>query len=68
MEREIPVLFEQKSNCCGCSACYAICPANAIVMVADEEGFDYPQINSDKCIRCERCVKTCPIRRVISDS
>lgn len=39
----IPILFKSKEDCCGCTACYAICPKMAISMVEDEEGFDYPQ-------------------------
>lgn len=41
MEREIPVLYKRKEECCGCTACYAICPKEAISMVEDEEGFEY---------------------------
>ena len=26
-------------DCCGCTACYAICPKDAITMIEDEEGF-----------------------------
>lgn len=37
-----------------------ICPNNAIIMAADEEGFKYPQIDDDKCIDCGLCKKTCP--------
>ena len=33
-----------KSDCCGCSACANICPKRAIEMMADEEGFLYPNI------------------------
>lgn len=45
MEREIPVLYKRKEECCGCTACYAICPKEAISMIEDEEGFEYPQID-----------------------
>lgn len=31
--------IKNKKNCCGCSACYSICPKNCIEMKADEEGF-----------------------------
>lgn len=37
MEREIPVLYKRKEECCGCTACYAICPKEAISMVEDKE-------------------------------
>ena len=43
--KEIPVLYKRKEECCGCTACYAICPKEAIFMVEDEEGFEYPQID-----------------------
>lgn len=33
--REIPVLYKRKEECCGCTACYASCPQNAISMVVD---------------------------------
>ena len=29
--KAIPVLYERKEDCCGCTACYAICPKSAIV-------------------------------------
>ena len=62
LEKEIPVLYKRKEECCGCSACYAICPKEAISMVEDEEGFEYPQIDESKCVRCYQCIKVCPIK------
>ena len=56
-----PVLFEKKEDCCGCSACFSICPKEAISMQEDTEGFDYPVIDFDKCIGCLMCEKVCPI-------
>ena len=41
---DLPALADDKSSCCGCSACYAVCPVGAIEMKADEEGFLYPVI------------------------
>ena len=48
MEKELPVLYKRKEECCGCTACYAICPKEAISMVEDGEGFEYPQIDESK--------------------
>ena len=62
--KSIPILFDRKEDCCGCTACYAICPNQAISMFPDEEGFDYPLIDEDKCVRCGICLKVCPIKAV----
>ena len=62
MEKEIPVLYKRKEECCGCSACYSDCPKEAILMLADNEGFEYPKIEDSKCIRCYQCIKVCPFK------
>lgn len=61
-EKNIPILYNRKEECCGCTACYAICPKNAISMQPDEEGFLYPIINHELCVRCYQCLKVCPIK------
>lgn len=53
----------QKDKCCGCAACANICPVDAIVMKADQEGFLYPEIGKC-CIDCGMCQKTCPVINV----
>lgn len=60
--KELPKLFNRKEECCGCTACYAICPQSAIIMKSDDEGFDYPIINDNKCIMCYQCLKVCPMK------
>lgn len=58
----VPMLYKEKSECCGCSACYAICPKRAISMVKDEEGFEYPHIDVERCIGCLMCLSVCPFK------
>lgn len=60
--KPIPILYSRKEDCCGCTACYAICPKQAISMQPDEEGFDYPVIDEKLCVRCQMCMKVCPIK------
>lgn len=62
MNKNVPILFKRKALCCGCTACYSICPVEAIMMVEDEDGFDYPLINPDTCIRCLMCIDVCPMK------
>lgn len=50
-----------KTKCCGCHACYNVCPKTAIEMAVDEKGFKYPRIDETKCIGCNLCEKVCPI-------
>lgn len=57
--KQPPQLCESKQNCCGCTACAEMCPAHAIQMCTDEEGFLYPEIDTDICIRCGKCLQIC---------
>lgn len=52
-------VFDNKNNCCGCTACASICPVEAINMKYDECGFSYPQIDTSVCIDCGLCRKVC---------
>lgn len=49
--------IKKKTDCCGCTACFNICPAKAITMDADEEGFLYPAVDRQKCVECGLCEK-----------
>lgn len=55
----MPNLVE-KDNCCGCSACENICGVDAIKMLADNTGFNFPVIDPEKCVECGACEKACP--------
>ena len=49
------------NKCTGCSACYNICPKNAISMVKDKFGFYIPEIDDEKCINCKMCQRVCQV-------
>ena len=52
--------FDFNRDCCGCTACYNICPKGAIEMQPNNEGFLMPTVDIDKCIQCGLCDKVCP--------
>lgn len=51
----------ERSKCCGCGACYNVCPCKCISMYVDSEGFSYPMIDKNRCIDCGLCEKICPV-------
>lgn len=51
--------IEDKTLCCGCSACVMKCPKHCITMQADSEGFLYPVVNEADCVDCGLCEKVC---------
>lgn len=48
-----------KSDCCGCTACYNVCPKDAIRMIPDALGFKYPVVDEAKCVECGLCERVC---------
>lgn len=50
----------KKDQCTGCKMCGDICPVNSITYECDGEGFWYPKVDYDKCIKCNKCLKMCP--------
>lgn len=51
-----------KEQCCGCTACASICGHQAITMVSDAAGFDYPVVDGLKCIECGLCEQVCQFK------
>ena len=55
------ITISNKADCCGCTACMAICPKRCISMKTDNEGFRYPFVDTIACINCGLCERVCPI-------
>lgn len=64
MDKEKIILFNEKEECCDCTACKSICPKDAISLYLDEYGFEYPKIDREKCIECGLCQKVCAFQNI----
>ncbi|NJP41555.1 4Fe-4S dicluster domain-containing protein [Oscillospiraceae bacterium HV4-5-C5C] len=53
--------LKNKKDCTACGACYNICAQQCIRMSSDDEGFLYPEIDTDKCVQCGLCEQVCPV-------
>lgn len=58
-------MIEFHKACTGCGACANVCPAEAITMQEDENGFLYPSINKLECVNCGLCQQVCVYKRNI---
>ena len=47
------------SPCSGCGACAATCPAHAIKMTLDEDGFYIATVDEKLCTECKKCKAVC---------
>lgn len=55
------IKITDKKDCCGCNACYVVCPKKCISIPVDNEGFWYPEVNEAECVDCKLCEAVCPI-------
>ena len=56
------LIDKDKGKCYGCEACVQICPKSALKMEEDDEGFRYPILNKDLCVKCNLCHQNMPVR------
>lgn len=59
------ITLAPSDKCCGCSACFSICPKKAISMQENDEGFLQPVIDATKCIHCGKCQNVCPVLKPV---
>ena len=52
---------QEKKLCSGCGACAQACLRRALTMEPDDEGFLYPVLDEEKCVRCGACDAVCPM-------
>ena len=57
------IVLRDKTKCTGCTACAAACPLDSIAMMADKDGFLYPEIGESRCTSCGKCDVACPVSR-----
>ena len=46
--------------CTGCGACVAACPAAALSLQGDGDGFLFPVVDATRCVDCGKCIQACP--------
>lgn len=56
----------ESGDCTACSSCLHSCPEKAISFRVDRFGFDYPEIDSKKCVNCGLCLKKCHVETKMS--
>lgn len=52
--------YKITNTCCGCGVCSIICPANAIEIKRNKNGFLESFVDQRKCINCRKCKIVCP--------
>ncbi len=60
VERSSSPKLASRYHCTGCGACVNACTAGALKLLPDKEGFAYPHLDTEKCIRCSACQRACP--------
>lgn len=51
----------EDKKCTGCYCCKDACPAGAIELSENEDGFREAGVNDTICIQCGKCLEVCPV-------
>ncbi len=54
------ITLTDAKKCTGCASCEQACPAGALKMTQDAEGFLFPVANESLCTNCKKCINICP--------
>lgn len=54
-------MIHPDAECTGCGACAAACSRNAITLRNNPDGFWYPAVDLQKCMKCNLCEEVCPL-------
>ena len=60
LPRVVRMVVDTPARCTGCAACANACHTGALTLVADQEGFLYPQVDRSRCVQCGACDRACP--------
>lgn len=61
-------ILDINKDCVGCGACVDSCPADALKLEFNNDGFYEPVLDNDKCFDCSKCVKVCPVIEPVNDA
>lgn len=54
-------IMDISEQCTGCTACASVCQTHALLMVTTPDGFLYPQLSENQCVKCGQCERVCTI-------
>lgn len=62
------IRISDRGLCCGCGACVAVCPRDALRLGRDAMGFEYPEVSPELCTDCGSCEKVCGFSAAVEAS
>lgn len=60
--------IKSEKNCCGCMACFTVCPKKCITQKNGNLGAVFPEVNMDTCVNCGKCETVCPMLNKVKNN